>query len=69
MQSLFSLEKRRLQRDFREVFQNFTGAYRKDGEGLSIRECSDRMTGNGFKQKEGRLSLDIAKKFFTVSVV
>ncbi|PKU37848.1 hypothetical protein llap_11847 [Limosa lapponica baueri] len=39
------------------------------GEGLFIRECSDRMRGNSFKLKEGRLRLDIKKKFFSVTVV
>ena len=28
--------------------------YRKDGEGLLIGGCRDRMRGNGFKLKEGR---------------
>ncbi|GAB0205654.1 hypothetical protein GRJ2_003031000 [Grus japonensis] len=45
------------------------GAYRKGGEGLFIRECSDRTRGNGFQLKEGRFRLAVRKKFFTVRVV
>jgi len=66
---LFSLEKRRLRGDRIAAFQYLKGAYRKDGEGLLIRECRDRTKGNGFKLKEGRLRLDISKKFFLVRVV
>ncbi|KAK4806748.1 hypothetical protein QYF61_022167 [Mycteria americana] len=47
----------------------FKGAYRKDEEGLFIRECSDRTRGNGFKLKEGRFRLDMRKKFFMVRVL
>ncbi|PKU40357.1 hypothetical protein llap_9343 [Limosa lapponica baueri] len=64
---LFSLEKRRLQGDL--VGQYLKVIYKKAGEGLFTRQCSNRMRGNSFKLKEGRFRLDIRKKFFTVRVV
>ncbi|KFP66116.1 hypothetical protein N322_04765, partial [Cariama cristata] len=66
---LFSLEKRRLWEDLIAAFQYLKGAYKKAGEGLFTRACSDRIRGNSLKLKEGRFRLDIRKKFFTVSVV
>jgi len=51
------------------AFQYLKGAYRKDGERLFIRECSDRMRGSGFKMKEGRFTLGSRKKFLTAMVV
>ena len=49
----FSLEKRRLQGDLIAAFQYLKGGYRKDGEGLFIRECSHRTTGKSSKWERG----------------
>jgi len=54
---LFSLEKRRLHGGLTATFQYLTGTYKKAGEGLFTRACSDRTRGNGFKLKEDRLRL------------
>ncbi|KFQ24623.1 hypothetical protein N331_01772, partial [Merops nubicus] len=66
---LFSLEKRRLWRDLIATLQYLKGAYKKAGEGLFTRFCSDRRRGNGFKLEKGRFRLDIKKKFFNMRVI
>ena len=68
-QWLFSLDKRRLWGYLTAASQYMKGAYRKAGEGLFWRTCSNKTRRNGFKLEDGRLRLDIRKKFFTVRVV
>jgi len=66
---LFSTEKRRHWEDLIAAFRYLKGAYRKVGEGLSVRACSRRTRGNGFKPKQRKFRLDFRKKFFTLKVV
>ena len=51
------------------AFQYLKRAYKKAGEGLFTRACSDKMRGNGFKLKKGRFRLDKRQKLFTMRVV
>jgi len=65
---LFSLERRRLQRDLREAFQYLKRGCKNEDRPFS-RVCCDRTRGNVFIQKEGWFKLDIRKKLFTLRVV
>ena len=66
---LFSLWKRRLQRDHIATFQYLNEAYKQEGDQLFTQSDSESTRGNGFKLKEGRFNLDVMKKFFTQKVV
>ncbi|KGL91536.1 hypothetical protein N301_10577, partial [Charadrius vociferus] len=66
---LFILATRRVRGDLIAAFQYLKRAYRRAGEGLFTRSCSDRTRGNGYKLEEGRVRLNIRKKFFTLRVV
>ena len=60
---LFSLEKRRLQRDFIRDCQYLSGVYKQEGNQLFTRVDSDRTRGNSFKLKEGKFRLDVREVF------
>jgi len=63
------MQKRRPQEDLRAAFQYLKGAYKKTAEVLFTRAWSDRTRGDAFKLNEGRLTVDVRKKFFTMRVV
>lgn len=60
---MFSPEKKRLQGALTVAFQYLKETYKKNGEKLFRKVCSDRKMENGFKQKESRFRLDTRKKF------
>lgn len=52
---------------FRETLEHLRG-YKRAGERLFTRDCSDWTRGNGLKV-EGRFRIDFRKKFFIVRVM
>ena len=61
---LFSLEKRRLQRDLIVPFQYLKAGYKHEGKQFFTWIDSDKTRENGFKLKEGRFRLDVTGKFY-----
>ena len=51
------------------TFEYLKGTYRKEGDNLFSKAYCDRARTNGFTLREGRLRLDIRKKFFTMRAV
>ena len=66
---LFSLEKKRVWGDLIAACQYLKGSYRKEGDRLFSRACSDRTRRNDFQLKKGRFRLYIRKKYFTARVM
>ena len=51
------------------AFLYFKGAYKQEGDQLFTQSDGDRKRENGFKLDEGRIRLNIRKKFFTQKAV
>ena len=66
---LFSLEKRSLQGDLMVSCLYLKGVYKQEGERLFRRVDGHGTGGNGFKQRQGRFTLDMRRKFFTQGVM
>lgn len=51
------------------IFQYLKRAWRETGQGLLIKNSSDRTRSNMFKTKKGKFRLNIRKKFYTLRVM
>lgn len=62
---LYSMQKRSL---WGVIFQDLKGDYKKEGDRFFTSVCCDMTRGNGFKQREEKLSLDGIKEYFLLKI-